>query len=220
MYNLDLCHLGNQCAPGIIIDDILNVRKKTLFMLGIYHFNDILEFLKDGYYEKIYDRNFLENQENNNVRHSLYKFTFNHEFTIENWQITNYDLVKNRFDEKIRNFREMLHSNNKTIFINVFDNIDTLNIDGMLNWLRENKRNFHLIIITDKHYNTGYESENLSIIKLENSFSEWWNMSDNTKANLYQEMYNKFITCLEHKNIENNFPKNYMDTEYGRAHPV
>lgn len=219
MYNLDLCHLGNQCAPGIIIDDILNIRKKTLFMLGIYHFNDILEFLKNGSYEKIYDRNYLENQ-GNDVKHTLYKFIFNHEFTIENWQITNYDAVKNRFDEKIRNFREMLQSNHKTIFINVAEDIDNLNIDGMLKWLKENKRNFHLIIITDRHYNTRYESENLSIIKLENSFRGWWNMSDNTKVNLYQEMYNKFITCLEQKNIENNFPKNYKDTDYGKARPL
>jgi len=219
MYYFDLCHLGNQCAPGIIIDDILNIRKKTLCMLGIYHFNDILEFLKDGSYEKIYDRNYLETQ-GNDVKHTLYKFIFNHEFTIENWQITNYDAVKNRFDEKIRNFREMLQSNHKTIFINVAEDVDTLNIDGMLNWLKENKRTFHLIIITDRHYNTRHESENLSIIKLENSFRGWWNMSDNTKVNLYQEIYNKFINCLEHKNIENNFPKNYTDTEYGRAHPV
>ena len=219
MYNLDLCHLGNQCAPGIIIDDILNIRKKTLFMLGIYHFNDILNFLKDGYYEKIYDRNYLENQ-GNDVKHTLYKFIFNHEFTIENWQITNYDAVKNRFDEKIRNFREMLQSNHKTIFINVAEDVDNLNIDGMLKWLKENKRNFHLIIITDRHYNTGYQSENLSIIKLGNSFRSWWSMSDKTKANLYEEMYSKFIKCLEQKNIENNFPKNYRDTEYGKTHPL
>jgi len=34
MYQLELYHLGDQCEPGIIIDDILNIRQKTLFMLG------------------------------------------------------------------------------------------------------------------------------------------------------------------------------------------
>ncbi len=38
----------------IIIEDILNIRKKTLFMLGIYEFNDIINFLSNNDNNKNY----------------------------------------------------------------------------------------------------------------------------------------------------------------------
>lgn len=220
MYDLDLCHLGNQCGPGIIIDDILNIRKKTLFMLGIYGFNNILNFLKEANYEKIYDKKYLKKEANNHVRHSKYGFTFNHEYKIENSNFTNYDAVKDRFDQKIKNFREMLKNPKKTVFINVVERVDTLQLEDMVNWLKDNKGNFHLIIFTDKDYTTKYQSEHLSIIRLKNTFCNWWVMPDKTKACLYEEMYNNFIKCLEKKTIVNNFPKNYKDTDYGKAHPA
>lgn len=219
MYNLDLCHFGNQCAPGIIIDDILNICKKYLFMLGVYDFNKILNFLKDDKYEKIYDKTYLE-IDKNCVFHKLYNFTFNHEFKIENSNFTNYDTVKKRFDEKIVNFRKMLSSKNKTIFITVADYVDELKINDMLNWLKEHKKNFHLIIITDKKYSNKHESKDHTIIKIENTYKKWWLMEDKKKAIVYEEMYNKFIDCLKDRNIENNFPKCYKESEYGKAHPV
>lgn len=220
MYDLDLCHLGDKCAPGIIIDDILNIRKKCLFMLGKYSFNKILNYLQDDNYEKIYDKKLLEKCDNNIVKHKLYKFTLNHEFKIVDSKFTNYKDVKNRFKEKIKNFRQMLSSESKTVFINVTNDVDKLKLDDMLIWLKEHKKNFHLIIITDKEYSANGESEDHTIIKLENTCKKWWLMKDEEKAILYEEMYNKFIACLEYRNIENNFPKCYEDSEYGKAHPV
>lgn len=219
MYNLDLCHFGNQCAPGIIIDDILNIRKKYLFMLGMYDFNKILNFLKDDKYEKIYDKIYLK-IDGNDVVHKLYDFVFNHEFKIENSTFTNYDAVKKRFDEKIGNFRKMLSSENKTVFITVAKDVDELKINDMLKWLKDHKKDFHLIIITDKEYSNKKESEYHSIIKLEKSFDRWWVMEDKHKVVLYKEMYNKFIACLKSKKIKNNFPERYANTEYGKSHPV
>ena len=60
MYSLNLYHLGDHCEPGIIINDILNIKTKTLFMLGVYSFNNIISYLNDNDYEKIYDKKYLQ----------------------------------------------------------------------------------------------------------------------------------------------------------------
>jgi hypothetical protein len=57
MYTFDLCHLGDNCAPGIIMSECLNIRKKTLFMLGFYNFNDILKVFNIMRYTRIQIRN-------------------------------------------------------------------------------------------------------------------------------------------------------------------
>lgn len=219
MENLELCHFGDQCAPGIIMDDILNIRKKHLFMLGIFKFNDILKFLKENNYEKIYDRKYLVAQSKKDVIHTSYNFIFNHDYIVENSNFTNYNVIKERFDIKIKHFREMLASQKKAVFINFNNSVDASDITGMLNWLQNNKKNFHLIIFTDKNYSFTHTSPNLSIIKLQNKFNGWWEMNDQQKTVLYKEIYEKFIGCLLNANIENNCHKLYNETEYGKAHP-
>jgi hypothetical protein len=52
MCSIELCHFGDHCEPGIIIDDILKQSKKCLFMLGVYNFNNIYKYLIDDDYEK------------------------------------------------------------------------------------------------------------------------------------------------------------------------
>ena len=220
MYNLDLCHFGNQCAPGILIDDILNIHKKTLFMLGIFRFNDILHYLNENNYENIYDKKCLVPNSNTDVVHTSYYFHFNHDYIIENSNFTNYDFVKKRFDVKIKNFRDMLANESKTIFINFCENIDTIDINGMLLWLQNNKKNFHLIIFTYNDYSSNYESNNLSIIKLQNNYGGWWDLNEQKKVILYNEIYEEFLNCLENANIENDFPKTYNNTYYGKIHPI
>jgi hypothetical protein len=214
MSNIDFCHLGDDCAPGIIIDDILNYNKKCLFMLGFYDFNNILLCLNDNHLEKIYNKDNLVVLDNDNVYHNYYHFTFNHDYKCENSNITNYDFIRERFYLKIQNFRSMLYSDNICIFITFTQNIDNLKINDMLNWLSCNKKNFHLMIFTHNNFSTQISSNNLSIIKLENSFNEWYFMEYHTKFKVYQEIYNNFIRCLDTNNISNNFPKNLEDTNF------
>lgn len=61
MSNIELCHLGDDCALGIIIDDILQRHKKMLFMLGVFKFNDILFYLNNNNFENIYNKTNLAN---------------------------------------------------------------------------------------------------------------------------------------------------------------
>ena len=209
---VELYHFGDQCAPGIIIDDILKINKKTLFMLGFYSFNNILYFLQDNNYEQIYNRDNLIVETHENVRHNKYNFVFNHDYKITDWQINNYDFIRDRFDVKIRHFREMLSSEDKCIFITFTSNVDSLKIQEMLEWLTHNKRNFYLVIFTHNEYSNTQYFNNCSIIKLDNSYegSEgWWQMEYNKKKTLYNEIYGKFLQCLNNNNIWHNFPSNF-----------
>ena len=199
MYQIELYHLGDQCAPGIIIDDILNIHNKTLFMLGVYKFNDIIKYLNDNSnnnYEIIYEDKLLI-IDNNTVKHSLYNFHFNHDYKLLNDKITNYDIIKNRFDIKIKNFKEMLISDNLTVFITFSDNVDNLNIINWINWINKNKKLYHLIIFTSNNYKNTIDIKdlsNLSIIKLKQKYNGWWKMIITEKLLLYNEIYEKFIS--------------------------
>lgn len=217
MYQLDLCHLGDHCAPGIIIDDILNIHKKTLFMLGVYTFNDIVNFLNDNNYENIYNKELLTLDSSNtkNTIHSQYNFKFNHDYVHNNSTIINYDLVRNRFDTKIKNFREMLATPTTTVFISFVENVDTSNIDGMVEWLRANKPNFHLMIFTNTAYTTK-DINDVSILKIDRSYANWWLMDNMSKRLVYKEIYGKFIQCLSIADIRHDFPNTFEDTVYGK----
>ena len=216
MANIELCHFGDHCEPGILIDDILKLKKKGLFMLGVYEFNNILSYLNENNLEKIYSKEHLIVLPDNNVRHGLYNFVFNHDYVINNSEVLNYDFVCNRFDLKIKNFREMLTSENTCVFITFAEDVDHLKIDDMLNWLSINKNKFHLIIYTNNPYTKNYSSTNLSIIVLEHSYHQWYAMDSNTKGILYKEIYDKFLNCLQSSNIEHSLPLTFEETNFGK----
>jgi len=201
---LDLCHLGDDCAPGIIIDDILKQNKKHLFMLGVYPFNNILLYLKDCNYEKIYDKNELVITPNNKVRHKKYNFIFNHDYKITDSQINNYHNIRDRFNLKINNFREIMKSEKMCVFIVFTKNVDNLKIIEMVEWLSNNKKNFHLMIFTSNTNNVS-NSTYWTIINLNNDYNRWFEMNETCKNTLYEEIYEKFINCLNQCNIKHTF---------------
>ena len=121
-------------------------------------------------------------------------------------QFTNYDYIRDRFDLKIKNFKEMLSAEHMCIFITFSNHSDELKISDMLEWLSLNKKSFYLIIFTNNTHDTAYNSNNCSIIYLNNSFDYWWLMNETPKMILYREIYEKFIACLSQHNIEHNFP--------------
>jgi hypothetical protein len=186
-------------------------------MLGGYHFNDILFFLNDNDYTKIYNRDFLiTNKFDIRASHKLYKFIFNHDYITDHSEITNYDFIKDRFDIKIKNFKDMLVSENKSIFITFADSVDSLNIIDMLKWLNNNKKKFHFMIFTNNDYSNINNIKNLSIIKINQSYALNWGMEKEIQTSLYKEIYEKFIQCCLNENIENDFPKTFNETYYGK----
>jgi hypothetical protein len=205
LYMLELCHLGDDCAPGIIINDILKQKEKHLFMLGVYRFNDILLYLENCNYEKIYDNDDLIILPNNHVKHIKYNFVFNHDYKITNSQINNYDNIRDRFNKKINTFRQIITSENMCVFIVFTKEIENLKISNMLNFLSNNKKFFHIMIFTSKKNNIS-NSHCCSIINLKNNYEHWYKMDETCKKTLYEEIYEKFIDCLKVCNINHNFP--------------
>ena len=55
----DLIDFGDNCLPHILVRDILFLKQKTLFTLGVYQFNNILKYLNEGNYEDIYKKEYL-----------------------------------------------------------------------------------------------------------------------------------------------------------------
>lgn len=90
----------------------------------------------------------------------------------------------------------MLLSENTCVFITFTPNVDSLKINEMIDWFSRNKKNFYLIIFTDKEYNDTIINKNLSVIKLKNSCHGWFALDRKPKIILYTEVYNEFIKCL------------------------
>ena len=205
---INLIHFGDRCAPGIIINDILKIKKKQLFMLGIYEFNNIIKYLQDDTLHKIYAKKYLK-KKGDVTKHLLYNFIFNHDYKYDKYSnIINYDFIKSRFNEKIKNYNEIFKLNMLNIFINFTNNVNNLNINDFLQ-LYKNKINYHLIIFTNNDYNS-INHQNISIVKLKNNYDGWWLMNKNTKNILYEEIYIRFIEVLNINKIIHNFPEIYI----------
>lgn len=86
----------------------------------------------------------------------------------------------------------------------------------MLSWLKKNKPNFHLIVYTYNPYVFSYESCDLSILKLEMNYKDWWCMEKPTEKILYKEIYEKFVNTLKSKGFIHNFPQTLEETNYGK----
>lgn len=218
--SLVINHFGDRCQPGIIIDDILNIREKKLFMLGIFNFNNIIDYLNNGNYEDIYNKeNLIVNPADKIVYHKVYGFCYNHDYKVDaNFNIINYDEVKERYDMKIANFKNMCESEAFALFINFTDRVENLKINEMIDCLnRKKKGKYHLMIFT---YNSSKiqneSSEYVTIIYLKNRFSQWWKKTPNENTPLYEEIYSNMIKILEEKNIVHNFPIFFKDTFFGK----
>lgn len=225
---IKLVHFGNDCAPGIIINDILNIKEKQLFQLGFYNFNDILEYLKESKYEEIYDKSHLffndikiiefyshlnEYKTGSIILNKKYNFKFNHDYAVQEYKIINYEFIVDSFNTKIKNFKECLELENKIIFI-VFTNVD-IKILEMIKLLKEKTNNWFKLIIFTSNKNLNYHIDEVKLIYLNNEYNEWYLKSLKDRLIIYTEIYNKFYkTAKEYINLpvfENTF---YYKTLY------
>lgn len=226
MYQVDLCHLGDRCQPGILIDDILNIHQKSLFMLGEYPLNTIIQYLNDKNYENIFNKEHLQfPKTTGRTKHTLYDFGFVHDYRIDaNGNVLNTQAVIKRFREKILNFKQMLQNDRTTVYINFTDHtsIDTININGIVDWLNTNKKNknYHLILFTMGDLGNIPHIPNVSILQLDRMRHAFWQLKGQQKIELYREIYTKFIACLETNTITHDFPKTFEETHFGKTNDV
>jgi len=191
----------------------LNVREKSLFMLGVYSFNMILKYLQDGNYHNIYSKNLLTLC--SPVRHRQYGFTFNHDYTVTDETITNYETVVERFKLKIANFEAMLESERTTLFITFTNDPIKLEINGMLAWLSEHKKTYHLLIFTPIPFVA--DLPNCSFVHIK-PLGPYWETPIHERVSLYRMTYNSFIESLSKIGIVHDFPATLEETYYGMTY--
>jgi len=204
-----LLHFGNDCAPGIIINDILNIKGKQLFQLGFYNFNDILKYLKESKYEEIYDKSHLffnnikitefyshlnEYKTGPSIFNKKYNFNFNHDYFMQDYKIMNYEFIVNSFNTKIKNFKECLELEKKIIFI-TFTNVD-IKLLEMIDLLKEKTNNWFKLIIFTSNKNLNYFIDKVKLIYLNNEYNNWFLKSPKDRLVLYAEIYNKFYKTV------------------------
>jgi hypothetical protein len=216
---VELCHLGHNCAPGIVIDDILRTGKKHLFQLIRCGLDSIVAYLGDcerdaGAYRLIYDRELLRVHQGN-VRHARYGFEFQHDYHVAaDGLITNHAAVEARFDEKIGTFRAMLASPDPCVFVTFLQSRDDGSnftdgahaIGELAAWLARNKRAFRWVVFADAPRADVPLPACCSLVVLQRSYARWWLMDGATKRALYEEIYRAFVAELERLGVPHGLP--------------
>jgi hypothetical protein len=233
-----LIHFGNQCGPGIIIDDILKTHDLQLFQLGFFNFNDIFEYLKDDVLHDIYDIKYLKNingvylsihptitektyYHGTNITHSKYNFIFPHNYKLSNDFILNYEHNKKSFIQKIQNF-EYIFVNKSIIpyfiiFVNETD--DCPNVDNMINLILKKIYKFKIIFFTNSLKIAEQINKSLFIgyyhVRIIDSFTLWYQRPMCKRYDLYKSIYEKFIdTDLKIKSQFPSFEKTYYGMNF------
>lgn len=222
----ELVDFGNQCLPNDLIRKILKNKTKHLFMLGVYSFNDISTFLERGSFEDIYKKEYLMYNDNpithftndierythaSVIKNTHYNFTFNHDFLydISTNTIRNYDFIRNEFDKKISNLKELFINDKTPIFINfLFHQNYELKLEKMVSVLKQYmKKPFYIFIFTSckSTGENGTLYENIKFIYLDQDYTEWWKQTKDIKLSLYKEIYEKYVDTIQTFIIKDTF---------------
>lgn len=196
-----LHHFGDLCSPFIIINHCLNRRRKTLFELGSWQFNQNVHILREGEFSKIYDKTLLRLTADGdqllliedfkstlnhyghgtNVRNTHYGISMNHDFCVEGRTVLNYDFVKNSFDTKARNFYEDIASGKPMIFLNFsssYEKHNLLELEDLLTNKYGIKKYLVLIFV--------YKND---IKGSEDDFNSLFAQCNNTRSVILQQQY-------------------------------
>ena len=174
--NIKYLHFGDRCQPYIIINLLLNIHTKTLFQLGVFPFNTIVEILDENKFDDIinpiylktvkyeygtinteYDKlEYLENDKingychnNQPIVHKKYNgMVLMHDYALEENIIVNYNYIQNSHKIKKNNFYEFIDSDDLLCFISFLtdNNLKDLKYEKMYDLLK-NKYNIKNFII-------------------------------------------------------------------------
>jgi hypothetical protein len=228
-------YLGDQCATNIIINDILKRKKKLLFMLGAFRFDNIVQFLEENKWEEIYDKKFLKPCNNSNVslifentvnknthlfdldnciRNTKYNFNFHHDFLYDKHtnKILNYQFIVNQYNVKIKNTRELFTNDKPVIFINFVFAHDMMkqlipsNLNRMISVLKKQIPHKKFYIFFFTNFHDLHVScENVHFIYLQNNYVEWSHKTPKQNFELYKEIYNKFYETTKKIGLQSHF---------------
>lgn len=226
----DLISLGDFCgAYALILQPVFKVKPNMLFDLGFFDFNNIIKYLNKNDLSEIYKTDYLVKNRTNEpilnfsneligfvhckpiqVKNKEFGFVFNHDFNLDEQTntITNYEYVKNAYDEKIKETLMLFKNEKPIVFLNFTDNDSNFDIKGMIEALNKyvSKKFYIIIFATNPTQNNVYE--NVFKIKIEFSrWRKWWGLSREEKNILTKEIYEKFYLVMTRVKLDHNFPK-------------
>lgn len=240
---IDFLHFGERCGPYIIINVLLDIHKKTLFQLGVFPFNTIIQVLKDEKFEDIINTNYLtynekcvsfleddtfENftHESKNLKNEKYQGLFlAHDYAIEgdDNKIINYNFIQKQHKIKISNFYESIRSGKFLCFICYsFDtSIDNFLYDEMVDVLKNkyNIEDFVIIIFTNENINDKLKlniPKEYEIIFVDDYKNDIM-MDTPYRLNLYRDMWEKFRFAMNKYGYTfNDFDNDYIEKKMPR----
>lgn len=231
----DVLYFGNDCLTSIIISDILQQKRKLLFSLGVFPFNNILQFLKDNHWWSICDKQYLKPLYNRDLKdiqfkndeskfahisfeethkmivHTKYNFTFNHDYIYseEENAILNYEFIERIYNEKINNSWILFTNENPLIFLSFMDNTaDIVNtLDEMIKVLNSyiTNKKYYLFIFTKENCIQTHPA-NVFFIVLQNDYRNWYKVDLPTKNIIYKEIYDGFYATTQLVQLNHHFP--------------
>lgn len=220
-----LIHFGDKCHPCIVINHLLGQHRKSLFQLGSYPFNSILQILKEEKFEKMYTLPYLQgvvsgtdqvqryhhaNSEKEFVHNTHYGTILNHDFLVdENGCALNYEFIKRSFEEKIANFYHDLESDYQ-VFIHFCWNTDlkTKKFAEMCQVLVNQYRlkKFFIFVFTlasslsdqsNRPEENDLTSQHVCLIPLELDYRLEWELTPVEREKVFREIYVAFLQTLK-----------------------
>lgn len=236
--NIRYLHFGERCQPITMINMMLKINIKTLFQLGIYPFNAIVQILEDEKFDDIMNIDYLTCNgkkltflevdkierychQQTPCRNTKYNgVVLLHDYGGEDNVIENYNFIQKSHKLKQRNFYEYINSGDFLCFITVLyeSKLESLMYEKMSQLLSQKYgiKDFIIVIFTN---DTNPIPENLpkcyEIIILNDEYRDDSSRSKEYRINLYKDMWEKLICVLkkygyEYASFEDQFDINRM----------
>jgi hypothetical protein len=236
--NIRYLHFGERCHPITIINMMLKINIKTLFQLGVYPFNAIVQILEDERFDDIMNIDYLtcKNKkltflevdkiekychQETLCHHTKYNgVILVHDYGAEDNVIVNYNFIQKSHKLKQKNFYEYINSGDFLCFITILfeSNLESLMYEKMSQLLSEKYgvKDFVIVIFTN---DTNPIPQNLpkcyEIVILKDEYRDDVHRSEEYRINLYKDMW-KNLSCVlkkygyEHASFEEQFDINRM----------
>jgi hypothetical protein len=198
---------------------ILNIKTKTLFQLGKYPFNTIIQILEDEKFEDVINPeyllfngnklNYLEEDKLDNFCHNntiidstkYLGLGLVHDYAIEDNTIINYNFIQKIHKLKQENFYEYIKSDNFLCFVTfLFDtNKMDLQYEKMKNILSEkyNIKDFVIVIFTDDKTPILFDIPKCYEIITIDEYKDDFARPTDYRINLYKDIWEKFSCVLK-----------------------
>jgi len=217
---------------------MLNIDTKTLFQLGIFPFNALVQILEDEKFDDIINIDYLTHNDKkptflqvDKIEKYCHQNTFFcntkyngvclvHDYGAEDNVIVNYNFIQKSHKLKQKNFYEYINSGDFLCFITILfeTNLESLMYEKMSQLLSEKYgvKDFVIVIFTnDRNPIPQNLPKCYEIIILNDEYRDDICKSDEYRINLYKDMWEKFICVLkkygyEHASFEDLFDINRM----------